>query len=1164
MEDINTLNKSSTEIFLNDNDENDDNFQVDLNKKINEILNIDNIISKKSYKILDELGGISNLFHLLKVNPSSGLKTGDYYNENLLPNKQTIEYKKRKEFFGIFEPKNYCSIKNFFIIFFYSLFFSKVSLFLILFSSIKLFINYIYNNKNFFDFISIYIFIFFYCFVDSFKNYQTEKLKHNYYKKLNEKEIRVLRNEKEIIIKRNRILIGDIIIITSGDILLFDGIVILTSALTIENLKGRIKHIKNLNYNLSQDINDFPILLSGTKIINGYALLLVLNCKCYNNININQFKMNKKILKIKEINDNNNLDIKNYTLDESLLYKDYKNITKDNENNNDNFNEITPIQKKIFNIFIFCFILSILLALIIIFFYRRNIYLNNFNVDQFFKEIPKFFINSEICYYYICLIILFFPFGLITLYNILMIKIIIKFNNIIIKDLNSIEYMTGLKYFCCDYYGIFTKNKIKINNIFIEEIQVDKNNLNNLKQQISEKMFELFSESIAINTISFIAQKNNENKFFGNEIEKSLLYYLSKLNIDYKKIRNNPKRLIINSYPYISEGKLSYTIIKMDDKWEYVRLYIKGTPETLLKYITKYLSPGLVLEDFNKEYISKIKMKIDIMINNFIYPLIICYRDIELGEFNEFIKNKQKNKTILNVFLNNLNFICLIGLEDEIQSDVGKNVKKIEDMGINFKLITSLGMDISSKVAEKIFYENKNDSNMNKNIIINNNDNVIMYEQEKEKLISNEMEIELNEIEKQKNKTNNINLNNTPKKHVSFFFHVDKIIDAQNEIKKNVQILSDEKNFTFNIMDLKKFYDIIKDNKIISNASSKDKFIISSTLKKDGNYIAITGQSINDIIPMKIANIAIAMNNNNDLSLENSDIILLDNNFKNIIKIITNGRNLFICLKIYFEFFISFILGFLLFLVIYTIFNFQFFINKILYLLLFINVFEVISLGMVKTDNNFLKKLRPEMFLSKNYLIEKNFLIRIILRGIYIFILFIFFILFFKKNVILFDSMLFNFIVYLIILNALTVKYFEEEIFIFKNLPKNILFVFIQICFICFQIFIINNFYFKKLFKVLDLSYMCHLQCFLFALIIIFFKPLYYYLYLKNVNKFQRDFKRKLERENSSRLYILNNNKLNNNQNSFQINLFDSEDENEKNNYDIYDEDNLNISYKIN
>ena len=81
------------------------------------------------------------------------------------------------------------------------------------------------------------------------------------------------------------------------------------------------------------------------------------------------------------------------------------------------------------------------------------------------------------------------------------------------------------------------------------------------------------------------------------------------------------------------------------------------------------------------------------MINNFIYPLIIWNKDIELGKFNEFLKNKQKNKTILNVFLNNLIFICLIGLEDEIQMDVGKNVKYIEDMGINFKLITSLGMD---------------------------------------------------------------------------------------------------------------------------------------------------------------------------------------------------------------------------------------------------------------------------------------------------------------------------------------------------------------------------------------------------------------------------------------------------------------------------------------
>jgi len=109
MEDINILNKSSTEIFLNDNNDDNDDFNNDLKKKIDEILNIDNIINKKSYKILEELGGISNLFNLLKVNPSSGLKTGDYYNENLLPNKQSIEYIKRKEFFGILKV-NYIKI----------------------------------------------------------------------------------------------------------------------------------------------------------------------------------------------------------------------------------------------------------------------------------------------------------------------------------------------------------------------------------------------------------------------------------------------------------------------------------------------------------------------------------------------------------------------------------------------------------------------------------------------------------------------------------------------------------------------------------------------------------------------------------------------------------------------------------------------------------------------------------------------------------------------------------------------------------------------------------------------------------------------------------------------------------------------------------------------
>lgn len=159
--------------------------------------------------------------------------------------------------------------------------------------------------------------------------------------------------------------------------------------------------------------------------------------------------------------------------------------------------------------------------------------------------------------------------------------------------------------------------------------------------------------------------------------------------------------------------------------------------------------------------------------------------------------------------------------------------------------------------------------------------------------------------------------------------------------------------------------------------------------------------------------------------------------------------------------------------------------------------------------------------------------------------------------------MLFNFIIYLIILNAFSVKYFEEDIFIFKNLPKNILFIFIQICLICFQIFIINSFYIKKLFKILDITYICHFECFLFSFIIIFFKPIYYFLYNNDIIKSGKEHKKKmLERENSSRLYILNDNKLNNNLNSFHINLFDSENDN--NNFNDFDEDNLNISYKIN
>jgi magnesium-transporting ATPase (P-type) len=141
----------------------------------------------------------------------------------------------------------------------------------------------------------------------------------------------------------------------------------------------------------------------------------------------------------------------------------------------------------------------------------------------------------------------------------------------------------------------------------------------------------------------------------------------------------------------------------MDDKWEYVRLYLKGTPETLLDYITMYIQPGQILGDFNKDYYDKIKMKIGAMYGNFTYPLILCYRDIPINEYNDFIQknNNLVANSILDKFMNNLTFIALLGLKDEIKDNIENSIRTIKNAGIDIKLVTSLGIENAKFIAKK-------------------------------------------------------------------------------------------------------------------------------------------------------------------------------------------------------------------------------------------------------------------------------------------------------------------------------------------------------------------------------------------------------------------------------------------------------------------------------
>lgn len=88
----------------------------------------------------------------------------------------------------------------------------------------------------------------------------------------------------------------------------------------------------------------------------------------------------------------------------------------------------------------------------------------------------------------------------------------------------------------------------------------------------------------------------------------------------------------------------------------------------------------------------------------------------------------------------------------------------------------------------------------------------------------------------------------------------------------------------------KEFDNFIKNKKIFTRVTPMDKLEIVESLKRNGEFVAVTGDGVNDAPAIKSGNIGIAMGSGTDVSKETATMIITDDNFKSIVTGIKEGR----------------------------------------------------------------------------------------------------------------------------------------------------------------------------------------------------------------------------------------------------------------------------------
>ncbi|MBN1215626.1 MAG: HAD-IC family P-type ATPase [Candidatus Lokiarchaeota archaeon] len=182
--------------------------------------------------------------------------------------------------------------------------------------------------------------------------------------------------------------------------------------------------------------------------------------------------------------------------------------------------------------------------------------------------------------------------------------------------------------------------------------------------------------------------------------------------------------------------------------------------------------------------------------------------------------------------------------------------------------------------------------------------------------------------------------------------------------------------------------DLVKEVEIFARVDPSHKLRIINALKKNDDIVIMTGDGVNDAPALKRADVGVAMGiTGTDVAKEASDMILIDDNFANIIEAVEEGRKIYDNIKKFINYLLSANSGEVLTVITIVLFGFIFFNHNILPILaiqlLYINLvtdtFPALALGISPPEVGLMQRKPRD---PGEPLMSKQMIIFIILFGV--------------------------------------------------------------------------------------------------------------------------------------------------------------------------------------
>ena len=262
----------------------------------------------------------------------------------------------------------------------------------------------------------------------------------------------------------------------------------------------------------------------------------------------------------------------------------------------------------------------------------------------------------------------------------------LKTNNLV-RKMHACETMGATTVICTDKTGTLTQNQMKI---------YQTNFYSLADQKLSDnEISTIIKEGIAVNsTASLDLSDANKAKVLGNPTEGALLLWLKDNGVNYQTLKDNTT--LVEELPFSTERKYMATVVKSSLGKKI--LYVKGAPE-IIHSLCNQTCGNVAKADIDQQLVQ--------YQNQAMRTLGFAYQ-----ELNDNDVTIRENKVVAD----NLTFLGIVAISDPVREDVPAAVEECLKAGINVKIVTGDTPGTAKEIGRQIGLWTDNDTD--KNIIM--------------------------------------------------------------------------------------------------------------------------------------------------------------------------------------------------------------------------------------------------------------------------------------------------------------------------------------------------------------------------------------------------------------------------------------------------------------